>query len=173
MCVSLGCDYSTLRLPIQEYSGNLKSKQCPMMPWLLMSPGHRQTRYLLYRISRSLRHQIISSEEGFRFQWGRMWISCAISMLNYRWHKCIWRSYIRKSQTISLEVFDYTIIYVFLESGYQWLFGVISLISRDWCYLGGNQYRYSDAIMNAMTSQIPGVLIVCSMVCSGAEQRKY
>ena len=32
---------------------------------------------------------------------------------------------------------------------------------------------YSDVIMSAMASQITGVLIVCSTVCSGADQRKH
>ena len=33
--------------------------------------------------------------------------------------------------------------------------------------------NYSDVIMSAMASQITGVLIVCSTVCSGAAQRKH
>ena len=33
--------------------------------------------------------------------------------------------------------------------------------------------NYSDAIMSSMASQIAGVLIVCSTVCSGADQWKY
>ena len=33
--------------------------------------------------------------------------------------------------------------------------------------------HYSDVIMSAMASQITGVSIVCSAVCSGADQRKY
>ena len=32
--------------------------------------------------------------------------------------------------------------------------------------------HYSDVIMSAMASQISGVSIVCSAVCSGADQRK-
>ena len=40
--------------------------------------------------------------------------------------------------------------------------------------MSGNQaYHYSDVIMNAMTSQITGVSIVCSSVCSGADQREH
>ena len=40
------------------------------------------------------------------------------------------------------------------------------------------QYRsritdYSDVIMSSMTSQITGVLIVYSTICSGADQRKH
>ena len=34
------------------------------------------------------------------------------------------------------------------------------------------QYHYSDVIMNSMASQITCVSIVCSTVCSGADQRK-
>ena len=34
-------------------------------------------------------------------------------------------------------------------------------------------YHYSDPIMSAMASQITDVSIVCSTVCSGANQRKY
>ena len=66
----------------------------------------------------------------------------AISMLNHAWHKCIWnhtygnhRPLIRRHLIIS-----YDVIYVVLESGYQWLFCVILLISLEWCCLGGNQY---------------------------------
>ena len=33
--------------------------------------------------------------------------------------------------------------------------------------------HYSDIIMSAVVSQITGVSIVCSTVCSGADQRKY
>ena len=33
--------------------------------------------------------------------------------------------------------------------------------------------HYSDVIMSAMASQITGVPIVCSTVCSGADQRKH
>ena len=32
--------------------------------------------------------------------------------------------------------------------------------------------HYSDIIMGAVASQITGVSIVCSIVCSGADQRK-
>ena len=38
----------------------------------------------------------------------------------------------------------------------------------DYCSL-----HNSDVIMNATASQIAGVLIVCSTVCSGANQRKH
>ena len=57
-----------------------------------------------------------------------------------------------------------------------------------WCRTGGNQlskpmltlfihvymrcYHYNDVIMSAMASQIIGVSIVSSTVCSGADQRK-
>ena len=34
-------------------------------------------------------------------------------------------------------------------------------------------HHYSDVIMGAIASQIPGVSIVCSNVCSGADQRKH
>ena len=33
--------------------------------------------------------------------------------------------------------------------------------------------HYSDVIMSVMTSQITGVLIICSTVCSGTDQRKH
>ena len=33
--------------------------------------------------------------------------------------------------------------------------------------------RYSDVMMSAIRSQISGVSIVCSIVCSGADQRKH
>ena len=37
----------------------------------------------------------------------------------------------------------------------------------------GVEKNYNDAIMSAMASQIAGVLIVYSTVCSGADQRKH
>ena len=43
-------------------------------------------------------------------------------------------------------------------------------ISNHW---GGTQRHYSDVIMSAMASQITEVLMVCSAVCSGADQRKH
>ena len=36
-----------------------------------------------------------------------------------------------------------------------------------------SQWHYRDVIMSTTASQITGVLIVCSMVCSGADQRKH
>ena len=39
--------------------------------------------------------------------------------------------------------------------------------------LGIECSRYNDIIMSAMASQITGVSIVCSTVCSGADQRKH
>ena len=36
-----------------------------------------------------------------------------------------------------------------------------------------HETHYSDVIMRAMTSRITGVSIVCSAVCSGADQRKH
>ena len=36
-----------------------------------------------------------------------------------------------------------------------------------------NISHYSDVIMSAMASQITGVSMVCSTVCSGAAQRKH
>ena len=33
--------------------------------------------------------------------------------------------------------------------------------------------HYGDVIMSAMASQIPSISMVCSTVCSGADQRKY
>ena len=38
---------------------------------------------------------------------------------------------------------------------------------------GGAFCHYSDVIMSTMTSQITGVSIICSIVCSGADQRNY
>ena len=37
----------------------------------------------------------------------------------------------------------------------------------------GNTCHYSDVLMSAMASQTTGVSIVCSAVCSGADQSKY
>ena len=36
-----------------------------------------------------------------------------------------------------------------------------------------NKNYYSDVIMSTMASQITGISIVCSTVCSGADQRKH
>ena len=48
----------------------------------------------------------------------------------------------------------------------------------EWCqhrHAWGNelQVHYSDVIMSAMTSQITGVSMVCSTVCSGADWGKH
>ena len=40
-------------------------------------------------------------------------------------------------------------------------------------YLVYAEYHYSDVIISAMPSQIIGVSIVCSTVCSGADQRQH
>ena len=39
-----------------------------------------------------------------------------------------------------------------------------------WCTLSNHYY---DVIMSAMAYQITGVLVACSAVCSGGDQRKY
>ena len=36
-----------------------------------------------------------------------------------------------------------------------------------------SKHHYSDVIMSTMASQMTGVLIVCSTVCSGTDQRKH
>ena len=43
-----------------------------------------------------------------------------------------------------------------------------SSLTRDWSM---TNLQYSDVIINAMASQIAGVSIVCSPVCSGTDQR--
>ena len=48
----------------------------------------------------------------------------------------------------------------------------ISLISHNYCYITWD-FHYSDVIMSVMVSQITGVSIVCSTVCSGSDQRKH
>ena len=59
----------------------------------------------------------------------------------------------------------------------------VSLHGRDmWCLLWGMlrkfdqvtvHVHYTDVMMTAVASQITGVLIVCSTVCSGLDQRKH
>ena len=48
---------------------------------------------------------------------------------------------------------------------------MVSVLLRWWvnAYLN----HYNDVIMSAMASQNTGVSIVCSTVCSGADQRKH
>ena len=41
------------------------------------------------------------------------------------------------------------------------------------CELKSDRIRYSDIIMSAMASHITGASIICSIVCSGADQRKH
>ena len=43
----------------------------------------------------------------------------------------------------------------------------------SWLSFPAHGFHYSDVIMSAMTCQITGVSIVCSIVCSGADQRKH
>ena len=38
---------------------------------------------------------------------------------------------------------------------------------------GTDLQHYSDIIMNAMVSQVTGVSVVCSTICSGVDQRKH
>ena len=40
-------------------------------------------------------------------------------------------------------------------------------------HLAKGQSHYSDVIINTMASQITGLLIVCTAVCSGTDQRKH
>ena len=47
----------------------------------------------------------------------------------------------------------------------------IRVVSEHGFYLAHG--HYSDVIMSAMASQITGVSIVCSTICSSADQRKY
>ena len=47
----------------------------------------------------------------------------------------------------------------------------VCVCNTDQCKTATNTHHYSDVIMRAMMSQITGVSIVCSTVCSGADQR--
>ena len=47
----------------------------------------------------------------------------------------------------------------------------MTLIMEIWCSF--RIIHYSDVIMCAMASQITGVSIICSFVCSGTDQRKH
>ena len=48
------------------------------------------------------------------------------------------------------------------------------LMTWEWKMPGTNYHgHYNDVIMNAMVSQITGISIVYSTVCSGADQRKH
>ena len=52
----------------------------------------------------------------------------------------------------------------------------LSIKNRIWHYLPKNtnpEIHYNDVIMSAMTSQITSLTIVCSVVYSGADQRKH
>ena len=42
-----------------------------------------------------------------------------------------------------------------------------------WSRKGEKQWYYNDVLMSALTTQITGVMMVCSTVCSGADQRKH
>ena len=54
------------------------------------------------------------------------------------------------------------------QTEYNWNFFPQYSICKCTCNI-----HYSDVIMSAMTSQITGVRIVCSTVCTGADQRKH
>ena len=47
------------------------------------------------------------------------------------------------------------------------------IIVKELAFVFSRVFHYSDAIMRAMASQIISVSIVCSTVCSGADQQKY
>ena len=53
--------------------------------------------------------------------------------------------------------------------------GVLLSSCRQWAniYWVCSQSHYSDVIMSAKMSRINGVLIVCSTICSGTDQRKH
>ena len=44
---------------------------------------------------------------------------------------------------------------------------------RPWHRVNAIRHHYSDVIMNSMAYQITGVSIICTTVCSGADQRKH
>ena len=52
---------------------------------------------------------------------------------------------------------------------YQWTMTTNSLLYP----VNSEMDHYSDVMMSAMATEITGVLIVCSAVCSGVDQRKY
>ena len=59
-------------------------------------------------------------------------------------------------------------LYKYLTStAYRWMYTEI------WGVLSRFSHHYSEVIMRAMASQITGVSIVCSAVCSGPDQRKH
>ena len=66
------------------------------------------------------------------------------------------------------------VMITFSEFGWeQTLFSIkLNTIAADvWLFVP--QGNYSDDIIKMITSQITGILIVCSTVCSGANQRKH
>ena len=66
----------------------------------------------------------------------------------------------------------YNSIALFSEGWGGWQ-SVASFLIAWFVFLHFITLHYSDALMSAMASQITGVLIVCSTVCSGAGQRKH
>ena len=64
----------------------------------------------------------------------------------------------------------------FQHMQYRWNIASIYLLfatQPSRAVLVGPIFHYNDVIMSAMASQITGVSIVCSIFCSGADQRKH
>ena len=72
------------------------------------------------------------------------------------------RQYVRQSVNIGLGN-------DFIWSSNWWARSLVPF----WCNELKSKFNYSDVIMSAMASQITGVSIVYSTVCSGAVQRKH
>ena len=66
---------------------------------------------------------------------------------------------------------DRSMVYSVIASFYQW-FMIDFHCLMEWEVIIV-LFLYSDVIMSAMASQIIGVSIVCSIVCSGIDQRKH
>ena len=73
-----------------------------------------------------------------------------------------------------------SVTFAFVEAN-NWTNEKVPIFSGSFCYAGWyrvtvviRHYHYfSDVIMSAMASQITGVPMVCSTVCSCADQRKH
>ena len=57
---------------------------------------------------------------------------------------------------------------IFVNGTFGCLLAIVGALLRPF-----STKHYSDVIMSAMASQITGISIVCSTVCSGADHRKH
>ena len=99
---------------------------------------------------------------------------CIGSCKNDNFQRSQWWEF-RQNGDILLSVLLVSLLYYCDHYYYYHNHYSISSVGRMYCYCYPCHYtmNYSDVIMSTMVSQITGVSIVCSTVCSDADHRKH